>query len=181
MDYLQFLKNKVIISEKYGFDPVPAIGDLLPHAESITQWAIKGGRRAIFASFGLTKTAMQLELAYQVIEKTGKPFLICMPLNVMREFRNDNKEFFQNKYETQYITESDSIDTYEKKIYLTNYDRVRMGGIDPLKFGGVSMDEASILRNLQTETTNYVLSHFSRYRTVLLLQLLQALMNGSRS
>lgn len=168
MDYLQFLKNKVIISEKYGFDPVPAIGDLLPHAESITQWAIKGGRRAIFASFGLTKTAMQLELAYQVIEKTGKPFLICMPLNVMREFRNDNKEFFQNKYETQYITESDSIDTYEKKIYLTNYDRVRMGGIDPLKFGGVSMDEASILRNLQTETTNYVLSHFKQvpYRFV---------------
>lgn len=168
MEYTQFLKNKVIISEKYGFEPSPTIGDILPHARSITQWAVKGGRRAIFASFGLTKTAMQLELAYQVIEKTGKPFLICMPLNVMREFRNDNKDYFNNKYETQYITESDAIDTYEKKIYLTNYDRVRMGGIDPLKFGGVSMDEASILRNLQTETTNYVLRHFKQvpYRFV---------------
>ena len=97
MEYIDFLKNKVVIAEKYGFDPAPPMGKLLPHAEVITQWALKGGRRAIFASFGLTKTAMQLELAYQVIEKTGKPFLICMPLNVMREFRKDNIEFFELK------------------------------------------------------------------------------------
>lgn len=168
MEYKEFLKKKVILAESYGFQPKPKMGNILPHAESITQWALKGGRRAIFASFGLTKTAMQLELAYQVIEETGKPFLICMPLNVMREFKNDNRDFFGNRYETQYITDTDSIETYEKKIYLTNYARVRMGDIDASKFGGVSMDEASILRNLQTETTNYVLSHFKQvpYRFV---------------
>ncbi|HET8885582.1 MAG TPA: DNA methyltransferase [Salinimicrobium sp.] len=168
MEYVDFLKNKVVLAEKYGFEPQPKIGNILPHAESITQWALKGGRRAIFASFGLTKTAMQLELAYQVIEKTGKPFLICMPLNVMREFKNDNKEYFQNKYETEYITDTDTISTYEKKVYMTNYARVRMGDIDASKFGGVSMDEASILRNLKTETTNYVLKHFKQvpYRFV---------------
>src|SRR5690606_4983093 len=44
----------------------------------------------------------------------------------------------------------------------------RKGDIDASKFGGVSFDEASILRNLKTETTNYVLSHFRKvpYRFV---------------
>jgi DNA modification methylase len=43
-----------------------------------------------------------------------------------------------------------------------------MGDIDASKFCGVSFDEASILRNLKTETTNYVLSHFKKvtYRFV---------------
>lgn len=168
MEYLDFLKNKVIVAEKYGFDPKPVIGDILPHAEAITQWAIKGGRRAIFAKFGLTKTAMQLELAYQVIAYTGKPFLIAMPLNVMREFKSDNADYFKSQYATEYITDTDTIDTYEKKVYLTNYERIRKGDIDPTKFGGCSFDEASILRSLKTETTNYVLTYFRKvpYRFV---------------
>src|SRR5690606_23175533 len=60
------------------------------------------------------------------------------------------------------------IDNYQNKIYCTNYERVRKGDIDPSKFGGVSFDEASILRNLKTETTNYVLQYFRKipYRFV---------------
>jgi hypothetical protein len=92
-DYKEFLESKIVVAKDYGFDPLPTIGNILPHAAAITQWAIEGGRRAIFASFGLTKTAMQLEIAHQVIEQTGKPFLIVMPLNVVDEFRNDLQSY----------------------------------------------------------------------------------------
>jgi DNA modification methylase len=167
-NYKKFLESKIVIAEEYGFQIKDHIGDILPHAKEITRWCLKGGRRAIFASFGLTKTAMQLELAYQCIKKTRKPFLIVMPLGVVGEFKRDNELYFKNEIPTEYITDSESIENYEPKIYLTNYERIRKGDIDAAKFGGVSFDEASILRNLKTETTNYVLDHFRKinYRFV---------------
>ena len=162
--YKEFLEDKIVIAEDYGFEPKDPIGNLLPHAVPITQWCLRGGRRAIFASFGLTKTVMQLEIAYQCIEKENKPFLICLPLGVIGEFKRDNRDHFGNKLDVVYITDTDNIDTYENKIYLTNYERVRKGDIDASKFCGVSFDEASILRNLSTETTNYVLTHFKKIK-----------------
>src|SRR5690606_8349219 len=94
-------------------------------------------------------------------------FLICMPLRVVGEFRDDN-ELLNTGFGVKYITESDAVETSELAIYVTNYERVRKGDIDPKLFGGVSFDEASIIRNLETETTNYVLSHFKdiNYRFV---------------
>src|SRR5690606_37988606 len=144
---------------------------LLPHQAAIVPWSIEGGRRAIFASFGLGKTLMQLEIAKQVIAITGKPFLICMPLAVVGEFKRDN-HLLKTGHEIEYIADTSEVDIDTGapvlKIYVTNYERVRKGDIDPLKFGGVSFDEASILRNLKTETTNYVLKYFRqiKYRFV---------------
>lgn len=171
-DYKEFLENKIVIAQQFGSEikkgKLSKI--LLPHQKVIVPWCISGGRRAIFASFGLGKTLMQLEIAKQVIELTGKPFLICMPLAVVGEFKRDN-ELLKTGFEIKYITETDSIgkdivdgnmviEDNQMFIYVTNYERVRKGDIEPSKFGGVSFDEASILRNLQTETTNYVLEHF---------------------
>jgi DNA modification methylase len=167
-NYKKFLEEKIVVADSYGFIPFDINGNLLPHAEAIVKWCIEGGRRAIFASFGLTKTAMQLELAYQCIQKTKRPFIIACPLGVVGEFKADNEEHFNSKYDIEYISDSNSIEKYENKIYITNYERVRKGDIDASKFGGVSFDEASILRNLKTETTNYVLKHFRniKYRFV---------------
>jgi DNA modification methylase len=167
--YQDFLERKIVAAENYGVDIYPnALSEiLLPHQGLIVPWCISGGRRAIFASFGLGKTLMQLEIARQVIQITGKPFIICMPLGVVGEFKRDN-ELLKSGYQVEYITDSDLLESYEPKIYVTNYERVRKGDIDPLKFGGVSFDEASILRNLKTDTTNFVLKYFKviNYRFV---------------
>lgn len=160
-DYKEFLENKIVAAGTFGFeiDKSKINPIALPHQKDIIHWSISGGRRAIFASFGLGKTLMQLEIARLVIEITGKPFLICMPLGVVGEFRDDN-ELLNTGFEIKYITDTDEVETSELAIYVTNYERVRKGDINPEFFGGVSFDEASILRNLKTETTNYVLKHF---------------------
>lgn len=167
--YKEFLENKIVVAESYGtnIDKSKINPIALPHQKDIVHWAISGGRRAIFASFGLGKTLMQLEIARLIIEITGKPFLICMPLGVVGEFRDDN-ELLGTGFEIKYITDTDTVDISELAIYVTNYERVRKGDINPECFGGVSFDEASILRNLKTETTNYVLKHFGKinYRFV---------------
>lgn len=164
-EYKEFLESKIVASEDYGQDIDSSLISevLLPHQRDIVQWAVKGGRRAVFASFGLGKTVMQLEIAKQVIKITQKPFLICMPLGVVGEFKRDN-DFLNTGYEVEYITDTDSIENYELKIYLTNYERIRKGDINPEMFGGVSFDEASILRSLKTETTNYVLEYFKNIK-----------------
>jgi DNA modification methylase len=169
--YLKLLESKIVIAQDYGtaIEPTEISEKLLPHQKDIVHWAVSGGRRAIFASFGLGKTMMQLEIAVQVMKVTGKPFLIAMPLGVVGEFRDD-LEFLHPEKKICYITDSDNItEEFDPEIiYVTNYERIRKGDIKAEAFGGVSFDEASILRNLKTETTNYVLKHFGNvhYRFV---------------
>jgi len=160
-DYQSFLKAKVVIAPEFGIDVsnLELSEKLFPHQKDIVHFCLKGGRRAIFASFGLGKTFMQLEIAKQIILITGKPFLIVCPLGVAGEFKRDNRKL-NTGYDIDYITDTDNFDTPKLQIYLTNYERIRKGDVVADWFGGVSFDEASILRNLQTETTNYVLKHF---------------------
>lgn len=170
LDYKEFLEKKIVVAKDYGTEiEVSKLNEkLLPHQKDIVKWSIAGGRRAIFASFGLGKTIMQLELAVQVSNITNKPFLIVMPLGVVGEFKDD-LEFLYPEKTIKYITDNDLIDDVNKDIiYVTNYERIRKGDVIAESFGGVSFDEASILRNLKTETTNYVLKHFSNvnYRFV---------------
>lgn len=169
-DYKKFLKRKVVIAEKHGIDTefVQYSEKLFPHQKDIVKFCLDGGRRAIFANFGLGKTFMQLEIAKQLINLTNKPFLIVCPLGVSGEFKRDNRKLGTD-LDITYITDTDNFELKNKpQIYLTNYERIRKGDIDASYFCGVSFDEASILRNLQTETTNYVLQHFKNvpYRFV---------------
>jgi hypothetical protein len=162
-EYIKYLKSKAIIAEEFGFEPNYLPDMAKPHQKDMVFWGVKGGRRAYFASFGLGKTFIQLMTAVNCMEKENKPFLIACPLGVIGEFKRDNRKLGTG-YDIQYITDTDTIDEYEKKIYLTNYERIRKGDIDPEKFSGVSFDEASVLRNLKTETTNYILQYFKKVR-----------------
>jgi hypothetical protein len=49
-------------------------------------------RRAIFASFGLGKSFIQLIIDKNCIKKENKPFLIACPLGVVGEFKRDNRK-----------------------------------------------------------------------------------------
>lgn len=165
MEYEEFLKSKAIVAEEFGYNTMnfEYTEKLFPHQRDIVNFCLEGGRRAIFASFGLGKTFMQLEIAKQIIAKENKPFLIVCPLGVSGEFKRDNIKLGTG-LDITYITDTDSISEFKNQIYLTNYERIRKGDIDPSKFAGVSFDEASILRNLQTETTNYVLKYFKQLK-----------------
>lgn len=161
-DYRDFLENKTVSAQSFGFETEPSqmLYGMLPHQKDICKWALQGGRRAVFASFGMGKTVMQLQIASTVIERENKPFLICMPLGVVGEFKRD-AEMIGVKQSIHYITDTETAEIQNNVIYLTNYERVRKGDIDSSLFAGVSFDEASAIRNLKTQTTDYVLNHFA--------------------
>ena len=56
--YQAFLRAKVAASEESGLacSPEEVHPLLKPHQRDIVAWAVRGGRRAVFAAFGLGKT-----------------------------------------------------------------------------------------------------------------------------
>jgi hypothetical protein len=63
-DYRLFLEGKVKLASYAGFtvDPADINPALLGHQAALVRWAAAGGRRAVFASFGLGKSVIQAEL-----------------------------------------------------------------------------------------------------------------------
>lgn len=91
MKYLDFLEAKLTLSRHSGFAvPEESIHPMLkPHQRDIVRWALLGGRRAIFAAFGLGKSFMQLECMRQIARHEGGRQLIIAPLGVRQEFKAD--------------------------------------------------------------------------------------------
>ena len=163
--YEEFVAEKVNFDSAQGFDvDATALHPMLkPHQRDIVAWALKGGRRAIFARFGLGKTFMQLEIQHRIVEHTGGMALIVLPLGVRTEFALDAAKL---GYPVTFIRSIG--DTNGPGIYLTNYQTVRDGKIDPAAFVSTSLDEASVLRSFGSKTYQTFLSLFDtvRYRFV---------------
>jgi hypothetical protein len=63
---------------------------LKPHQRAIVRWAIAGGRRAIFAAFGLGKSVIQIEIVRIIMRHAGgRGLIIVIPLGVRQEFMRD--------------------------------------------------------------------------------------------
>lgn len=159
--YMEFLKSKMAIAKDTGFhvSPNDLNHNLLPHQRDIVAWAIKGGRRAIFAKFGLGKTVMEVEFCRKVLdEKCGKA-LIVLPLGVKQEFTRDAVDILG--YEApEYVRTMDEVKAAKTDIVITNYERVRDGDIDPLYFTATSLDEAAVLRSFGSKTYQEFLKKF---------------------
>ena len=167
--YLEFLKRKVCVAPDSGFslDPEDLSPALKPHQRAAVAWALKGGRRALFESFGLGKTVQQLEWCRQVVRHEGGKALVVLPLGVRQEFRRDAVELLGMEAPA-YVRTMDEVEAAAGGILLTNYERVRDGDIDPARFTAVSLDEASVLRSFGSKTYQTFLDKFQgvRYKLV---------------
>ena len=164
-NYKEFLESKILEVKNTGFEYSDFHENTFPHQRDTCRWALHGGRRAIFCSFGLGKTIIQLEIAKAVIAKTGKPFLIGLPLGVVGEFRDDAKNILG--LEISYVLDQKDAEhavsfAGESKILISNYDRIREGKFDAGYFGGVSFDEGDAIRNLDTKTSDYIINEMSK-------------------
>jgi hypothetical protein len=167
--YQAFLEAKSRLAPALGFDvDLSEINPLLkPHQKAIVQWACFGGRRAIFAAFGLGKSIVQLEILRLVRLHVGGRGLIVLPLGVRREFQVDaaflrtgDRADVSNEQRVELADwlegRPDRLVTVEfirsvagaasDGLFLTNYETVRDGRIDPAEFSVVSLDEAACLR-----------------------------------
>lgn len=152
-EYRAFLEAKRPRARVYGA-PVPP-GAVHPRAKdfqaAVIRWAVEGGRRALFERFGLGKTLQQLEIMRLVLAPKGGLGLIVAPLGVRQEFLAEARAL---GIDLTFVRSTEEIDRHvafapeDRKafLYLTNYESVREGKINPRYFHAVSLDEAAILR-----------------------------------
>ncbi|RUW67151.1 DNA methylase N-4, partial [Mesorhizobium sp. M2A.F.Ca.ET.067.02.1.1] len=131
--YLDFLRRKMQLAKADGFDV--ALDDInpagAPHCRAIVRWAMRGGCRAIFASFGLHKTFMQIELMRLVGKFVPGLRLIVIPLGVRHEFFAEAEERFHGAFGvTLKFIRSDAEIEGDDVVYLTNYESVLAGKVD---------------------------------------------------
>ena len=171
MTYLDFLKDKIPLATFDGYEiAVHEVNPLLTgHQAACVRWAVKGGNRALFEAFGLGKTPQQIEILRLTRQRcAGKALIVC-PLGVRQEFRRDgllqgeqweeraknlgldiDEVRLQFAVKFKFIRRTEEIDHHD--YYLTNYESIRDGKLDPTLFSVVSLDEASILRSYGSKT-----------------------------
>ena len=137
------------------------------------QWAVRGGCRALFESFGLGKTVQELEWCRIITERIGGKALIVLPLGVRQEFTRDAVQLLGWPNAPEYVrTQAEAEAAADRSgapgessdslgcILMTNYERVRDGDIDPASFTACCLDEASVLRSFGSKTYQTFLQKF---------------------
>lgn len=161
MTYREFLETKIELATDSGFvvKPEKVNKVLKPHQRDAVVWALKGGRRALFESFGLGKTVQEIEFCHLAAEHCGGRALIVLPLGVKQEFTHDAVEILGYE-KLEYCRTMEEVEQSKSQIVLTNYERVRDGDIRPDYFAATSLDEASVLRSFGSKTYQTFLDKF---------------------
>ena len=106
---------------------------------------------------------MQLEWCRQLCKHTGQPTLCIVPLGVRHGFI---KEALQLDMDVRFIRTTEELDDFiaegSVRCFLTNYESVRDGKLDPNQFEAITLDEASVLRSYGSKTFQEFLPLFSK-------------------
>lgn len=148
MTYEDFLKTKELQTIEAGFDADPSlIPDMLfPFQRDIVNWATKKGKAAVLIGCGLGKTGIQLSWAEQVYRHTNKNVLIIAPLSVVEQTKHEAEKFGISEVHVC-RTQADVKDG----LNITNYEMVEH--FNHSEFVGVVLDESSILKGMNSQTT----------------------------
>lgn len=155
--YREFLEQKKTTRIESGFEvkDEDLNPGLFPFQKYCVKRALAAGKFAMFEDCGLGKTFQQLEWAQKVCEHIDKPVLILAPLAVISQTIKEGDKF---GYVVKEISETDFNQDIDTGIYITNYDN--MEHVDAYHFGGVVLDESSILKNFQGKTRTALINEF---------------------
>ena len=154
MNYDDFLHSKQRIPPECGFEmPKERMNPMMfEWQKDITRWALRKGRAALFEDCGNGKTIQQLEFCQAVCEHTGMPSLIVAPLTVGEQTKREAEKFGYTAALCR--TQKD----VQPGINITNYEM--LDHFDPDSFGGVVLDESSILKNCMGKVRTQIIEMF---------------------
>lgn len=155
-DYQDFLARKSLTVEPCGIDDPPELADsLFDFQRDITRWALRIGRAAIWADCGLGKTRMAIEWARVVAAHTGRPALILTPLAVAQQFVAEGAAI---DVDVRYLADPDDAEV----VTVTNYEKLHR--FEPGAYGGIVLDESSVIKDHTSKTRNGLMAAFAATR-----------------
>ena len=137
--YNNYLINKLKTFEPTGMD-VSAVNInsmLWDYQGDITKRALHAGRYLAMLDCGLGKTPIQLEWAHHVSLFTNKPVIILAPLQVTQQTIRESHKFNRPVKFYDPLNNCNEIVNYEQ-----------LSKLDPSMYGGIVLDESSILKGL---------------------------------
>jgi hypothetical protein len=152
MTYQDFLQQKQIVNIPTGISVDKLNGKLFDWQADVVRWGCKKGRAAMFEDCGLGKTPQQLEWAKQIHGATVKDILILAPLAVSKQTKREGEKF---GIEVNICRSQEDV---KPGINITNYEM--LSHFNPEHFGGVVLDESSILKNYSGKIRNEIIDAF---------------------
>jgi len=148
MTYEEFIESKRHRGEDYGIEPNYYPDKLFEYQRHVCEFAIRKGRCAVFLDTGLGKTIIQLTIAVNYHQYTGKPVLIITPLAVAFQFIKEAQKF--GIEDISYSKDG----KHDTRIVVCNYER--LDKFNTADFDCVLLDESSILKNFEGATKNTI-------------------------
>ncbi|WP_050638455.1 helicase-related protein [Candidatus Stoquefichus sp. SB1] len=154
MNYEEFIRRKKVVNQSRGIEinENDLNSVLFDYQKAIVKKALELKRFCLFEACGMGKTLQQIEWAYQVYLYTKKPVLIIAPLGVT--IQTAKEEAPKLGYKVYMLAYEDHI---KDGINIINYEQ--LDNVDCSVFGGVVLDESSILKNftgkVRTKLSNY--------------------------
>ena len=155
-EYRAHIASKQVAAQAVGFSPKSLNPKMKAHQVVADSFALERGAAALFLDTGLGKSLCELEWARQVSEETGKPTLILTPLAVASQMVREGNKF---DIDARQIREPEEVGA---GIMVANYERLPK--LDPSAFGGVVLDESSILKSFAGRTRNMLIDAFEGHR-----------------
>jgi hypothetical protein len=153
-DYASYISGKLARVIPTGIRrPVALPPSLFEHQAALTAWALKRGRSAIFADTGLGKSRMEVAWADSVNKHTGMPVMILAPLAVAAQTAAEARQIGIDVAVCR-----EASDVNDRGVNITNYERLHK--FDPPIFGGVVLDESSIIKHHDARTFSTLTAAF---------------------
>lgn len=149
-EYKKFLESKKHSHIESGFNAEINHDYLFPFQQWTITRALSAGKYGIFSGTGTGKSRMQITWSDEVAKHTGLPTLLLAPLGVG----------------TQTATEAEKIGVNLHSIVINNYEQLEK--IDASLYGGIALDEGSIIKNHEGAYRNLIIDNFKNtpYKSV---------------
>lgn len=152
--YAELLKSRSVVAPARGIDCVPALYPGMFHYQrAVTEYLLGVGRGAAFLDTGLGKSLVSLEWGRVVAEQTGKPVLMLAPLAVAPQHVREARKF---GLDARVVRDQSEVGA---GVNVTNYAKIEH--FDAAAFGGVILDESSIIKNFTGATSRRLISMFA--------------------
>jgi superfamily II DNA or RNA helicase len=149
--YRDFIASKGKLSNSAGFKRQHD-WPLFAHQQITLDFACEKGRTAAFLDTGLGKSRVEAAAAAEFSTASGKPALILTPLAVARQMV---RECAAIGVDAKIVRDQSDV---TNGVNIANYERLPK--LDPTVFGGVVLDESSILKSFTGPTKRMLCEAF---------------------
>lgn len=151
--YRDFIAGKSAKTRASGFDPRGSWPELFAHQRKTVEFACQQGRAAAFLDTGLGKSRAEAAFAEEACMASKKPSLILAPLAVARQMQRECEAV---NVEARVIREDADV---FPGVNIANYER--LARLDISRFGGIVLDESSILKAFSGPTKAALVAAFA--------------------